>query len=122
MKTVIAIIVYLLPILYSMSNDLNIEQADIYIPTSNQLRESSESSSSTDSNGSTSSTRNVIDVPFCSRRTNPKTALFYTQLLMSGAAISIGAAFTAVGIMSTASYIPLLSAIVGYWLPSPSLS
>lgn len=75
---------------------------------------------STSSDGSTASTKRVIDVPFCGK-TNTKTALFWTQLLVSGAAVSIGATFCGIGIVSASIYFPLLSGIVGYWLPSPSI-
>ena len=69
----------------------------------------------------TASSAKKIDIPFTKNKTNKRSALFWTQLAISTVTIGIGTAFTITGILSTNVFIPMLSSIVAYWLPAPSL-
>ena len=78
------------------------------------VNDSVDSTISTDSTTSTGS----LQIPFAGR-TNTKSAVFFVQVCLTATVIGVGTGFTAAGITSTGVFLPILSGIIGYWLPNP---
>ncbi len=79
---------------------------------------------SEDSNGSRYPAQPVrsINLPFGFGSTNTKSVVYWTQVAITGTIIAIGTSFAATGIVPINAFMPLISGVVFYWMPSPSLN
>jgi len=75
-----------------------------------------------DDEPSSTNSHNSIDLPFRMGRTNTKSVVYWTQVAVTATVIGIGSSFAAAGIVPIGTFMPLVTGVVFYWMPAPSIS